>query len=79
MQGVSFCKPEGTYVAVPDFENWCNAHGRALDELLRSGAEGCVLWRDGRQFYIPYGLRPVLGLPTKKLEEALWRRRDDAL
>ena len=48
-------------------------------ELLRSGAEVSVLWRNGRQFYIPYGLRPVLGLPAKKLEEALRRRRDDAL
>lgn len=55
VQGVSLRKPEGTYVVVPDFENWCKSHDRTLDELLRSGVEVGVLWRDGRQFHIPYG------------------------
>ena len=79
VQGVSLRKPEGTYVVVPDFENWCKSHDRTLDELLRSGAEVGVLWRDGRQFHIPYGIRLALGLPAKKLEEALRRLKDYVL
>ncbi len=35
VQGVSLRKPEGTYLVVPDFENWCKSHDRTLDELLR--------------------------------------------
>lgn len=73
IQGVSLRKPEGTYVIVPDFADWCKAHGKTLDELLRSGVEVGVLWRDGRQFHIPYGIRLALGLPTKTLEEVLHR------
>ena len=66
-------------VVVPDFENWCKSHDRTLDELLRSGVEVGVLWRDGRQFHIPYGIRLALGLPAKKLEEALRRLKDYVL
>ena len=79
VQGVSLRRPEGTYVVVPDFENWCKAHGRTLDELLRAGVGVGVLWRDGRQFHIPYGIRMALGLPTKKLDEALRRLQKHVL
>ena len=79
VRGVSLRKPGGTYVVVPDFENWCKTHDRTLDELLRSGVEVGVLWRDGRQFHIPYGIRLALGLPTQKLEEALRRLKDYVL
>ncbi|SHE38926.1 cystathione beta-lyase [Lactonifactor longoviformis DSM 17459] len=79
VQGVSLRKPEGTYVVVPNFENWCKVHGRTFDELLRSGVEVGVLWRDGRQFHIPYGIRLALGLPTQKLEEVLHRLKQYVL
>ena len=45
-------KPEETYMIVPDFADWCKEHSNTLDELLRSGVEVGVLWRDGRQFHI---------------------------
>lgn len=73
VQGVHLQKPEGTYVIVPDFTDWCRQTGRSLDELLRAGVEAGILWRDGRQFHIPHGIRMSLGLPTEKLEEALQR------
>lgn len=44
-----------------------------MDELLRAGVEVGVLWRDGRQFHIPYGIRMGRALPTSKLQEALRR------
>lgn len=70
---VTLHKPEGTYVIVPDFTDWCKYNGKTLDELLRAGVEVGVLWRDGRQFHIPYGIRMGLALPTSKLQEALRR------
>ena len=79
VQGVSLRKPEGTYVVVPNFENWCKVHDRTFDELLRSGVEVGVLWRDGRQFHIPYGIRLALGLPTQKLEDVLYRLKQYVL
>lgn len=79
VQGVSLRRPEGTYVIVPDFADWCRAHEKTLDELLRTGVAVGVLWRDGRQFHIPCGIRMALGLPTKTLEEALRRLKDYVL
>lgn len=79
VQGVSLRKLAGTYVVVPDFADWCSAHEKTLDELLRSGVEVGVLWRDGRQFHIPYGIRMALGLPTHKLEEVLQRLKQYVL
>ena len=73
MRGVDLRKPEGTYVIVPDFTEWCIQNKKSLDELLRAGVEVGVLWRDGRQFHSPQGIRMSLGLPTKKLEEVLHR------
>ena len=52
---------------------------RVADQLLRAGVEVGVLWRDGRQFNIPYGIRLALGLPSRKREEALRRLRDYVL
>lgn len=75
VEGVSLAKPQGTYVVVPDFWKWCERTGKTLDELLCSGVEVGVLWRDGRQFHIPHGIRMALGLPTAKLNEALERLR----
>lgn len=75
IDGVSLSKPQGTYVIVPDFREWCVSGGKSLEELLRAGVEVGVLWRDGRQFHIPYGIRIALGLPTAKLDEALERLR----
>ena len=73
VRGVDLRKPEGTYVIVPDFTEWCIQNKKSLDELLRAGVEVGVLWRDGRQFHSPQGIRMSLGLPTKKLEEVLHR------
>lgn len=79
VQGVSLHKPEGTYVVVPDFTEWCRAHGKTMDELLCAGVEVGVLWRDGRLFHVPYGIRMALGLPTEKLEEVLRRLKEHIL
>ena len=51
----------------------------AMLKPMLSGVEVGILWRDGRQFHIPYGIRLALGLPTKKLEEALRRLKNYVL
>lgn len=79
VQGVHLQKPQGTYVIVPDFTEWCRKNDKTLDELLLAGVETGVLWRDGRQFHIPYGIRMSLGLPTQKLEEVLKRLKQYVL
>ena len=79
VEGVSLRRPQGTYVIVPDFTDWCQTHEKTLDELLRSGVEVGVLWRDGRQFHIPQGIRIALGLPTAKLEEVFDRLKQYVL
>ena len=79
VQGVSLYKPEGTYVIAPDFTDWCRTRGKTLDELLRAGIEVGVLWRDGRLFHIPCGIRMTLGLPTQKLSEVLERLKQYVL
>lgn len=79
VQGVDLRKPEGTYVIVPDFSEWCSKNKKTLDELLCAGVEVGVLWRDGRPFHIPQGIRMALGLPTKKLEEVLHRLKQYVL
>ena len=60
-------------LSVPDFQFWCEKNGKRFDELLIAGVEVGVLWRDGRQFHIPYGIRMALGLPEAKLDEVLER------
>ena len=56
VQGVSLRKPEGTYVVVPDFENWCKSHDRTLDELRRRG------WRSlARRTAVPHSIRHPSG------------------
>lgn len=79
VRGGSLHRPEETYMIVPDFAEWCRAHGKTQDGLLRAGVKVGVLWRNGRQFHIPCGIRMALGLPTGKLEEALYRLKQYVL
>lgn len=79
VQGVNLQKPEGTYVIVPDFTQWCIKNETTLDELLLKGVEVGVLWKDGRQFHIPQEIRMSLGLPTQKLLDVLNRLKQYVL
>lgn len=64
---------------VPDFANRYSARGKTPDWLLHSGVEGGILWRGGRQFRSPYGIRLVLGQRAKKPEEAPHRLKNYVL
>lgn len=71
--GVSVSKPQGTYMLFADCTDWCRAHGKSLDELLRAGWDVGVAWQDGRPFHGEYSIRMNLASPASRIEEAFAR------
>ena len=74
-QGVKLAKPQGTYMLFLDCKEWCKAHGKTLDELLKAGIEVGVIWQDGRPFHGEYAIRVNLALPHELVKEAMERLR----
>ncbi len=72
-KGVTLAKPQGTYMLFLNCEDWCHAHEKTLDELLRAGVEVGVIWQDGRPFHGSYGIRMNLALPNQLVQEAMHR------
>ena len=72
-KGLHFSRPEGTYMLFVDAEEWCRAHGKTLDELLRAGWDVGVIWQDGRPFHGDYAIRMNFALPRSRIEEAMAR------
>lgn len=75
-EGVSVAKPQGTYMLFLDCKEWCEKHGKTIDELQRAGVEAGVIWQDGRPFHGEYGIRLNVALPKTLVEEAM-RRLDE--
>ncbi len=71
--GVKLFKPEGTYMLYMDCENWCKAHGKTMDELIKAGMEVGVIWQDGRPFHREYAIRMNLAVPHSLVVEAMDR------
>ena len=71
--GVSFCKPQGTYMLFIDCEKWLIKHGKTMDELLKAGREVGVVWQDGRDFHGKTHIRLNLALPLSRVREAFER------
>lgn len=71
--GVELSKPEGTYMLYLDCGKWCEAKGKSLDELIRSGIERGVIWQDGRPFNKPNTIRMNLAVPHSLVIEAMER------
>ena len=71
--GISLSKPEGTYMLYLDCMEWCSAHGKTLDELLRAGISVGVIWQDGRPFHRENSIRMNLALPFSRVQEAFER------
>lgn len=72
-KGVSLAKPQGTYMLYLDCRQWCENHGKTLDELLLAGVSVGVIWQDGRPFNRPYSIRMNLALPYSRVVEAFDR------
>ena len=72
-EGVRVSKPEGTYMLFLDCTDWCAAHGRDIDWVLREGWRVGVDYQDGRPFHGPCHVRMNLALPFARVEEAFGR------
>ena len=72
-KGITVSRPQGTYMLLLECEDWCNAHGKTMDKLLKAGWDVGVAWQDGRPFHAPYGIRMNLALPLSRVKEAFSR------
>jgi cystathionine beta-lyase len=72
-EGVKFSKPQGTYMLFLDCKEWCEKHGKTIQELQAAGIEVGVVWQDGVSFHGPTHLRVNLALPLSRVKEALER------
>lgn len=75
-EGVTFSKPQGTYMLFIDCGQWLEAHGKTMDELLQAGWDVGVVWQDGRAFHGQTHIRMNLALPLSRVQEA-FRRLDE--
>ncbi len=71
--GVKVSKPQGTYMVFMDCTQWCEKHGKTIDELQRAGFDVGVVWQDGRQFRGPCHIRLNLASPLSRVQEAFDR------
>lgn len=72
-KGVTYGKPEGTYMFFINCESWCKEHGKTIDELVKAGWDVGVTWQDGRQFQDPWSIRLNLASPLSRIKEAFDR------
>ena len=72
-EGVKVCKPQGTYMLFLDCTEWCEKHGKTIDELEHACWDVGVALQDGRQFHGPCHLRVNLALPLSRVQEAFHR------
>ncbi len=71
--GVKVSRPQGTYMLFLDCTEWCQAHGKTIDELEQAGWDVGVAWQDGRAFHGPCHIRMNLALPLSRVQEAFHR------
>ncbi len=62
-EGVTFTKPQGTYMLWLDCSKWCDIHGKSLDWVEKAGRDVGVAWQDGRMFHGSCHIRMNLALP----------------
>ena len=72
-EGVSVCRPQGTYMLFVDCSGWCEKHGKTIDDVLKACYDVGVAVQDGRQFHGKCHLRMNLALPLSRVQEAFDR------
>ena len=72
-KGVKVSRPQATYMLFIDCEEWCQEHGKTIDDVQRAGLEVGVLWQDGRAFHGKHCIRLNLALPYVRVKEAFER------
>ena len=71
--GVKVQKSQGTYMLFLDCTEWCEAHGKTIDQVQQAGWDVGVAWQDGRAFHGPCHIRMNLALPLSRVQEAFDR------
>ena len=71
--GVTVCRPQGTYMLFLDCSGWCQRTGKTMDELEKAACDVGVALQDGRMFHSPHHLRVNLALPLARVKEAFHR------
>lgn len=71
--GVKVSRPQGTYMLFLDCTEWCEKHGKTIEELEKAGFEVGVVWQDGVMFHGPCHVRMNLALPLSRVKEAFDR------
>ena len=71
--GITFSKPQGTYMLFLDCTQWCKTHGKTIDEVEQAAWDVGVAVQDGRMFHGPCHLRVNLALPLSRVKEAMER------
>lgn len=72
-EGVKVSRPQGTYMLFLDCTDWCAAHGKTIQEVLKAGWDVGVAWQDGTKFHGPCHIRMNLALPLSRVREAFDR------
>ena len=71
--GVSVSRPEGTYMLFVDCSEWCEKHGKTIEDVEKAAWDVGVACQDGRMFHGPCHLRINLALPLSRVQEAFER------
>lgn len=71
--GLKIAKPEGTYMLFVDCTEWCEKHGKTIEEVERAAWDVGVAIQDGKMFHGPCHLRINLALPLSRVQEAFQR------
>ena len=71
--GVKVCKPQGTYMLFVDCTEWCEKHGKTIEDVEKACWDVGVAIQDGRMFHGPCHIRMNLALPLSRVEEAFDR------
>lgn len=72
-EGVSVARPEGTYMLFTDCTEWCEKHGKTIEDVEKAAWDVGVACQDGRMFHGPCHLRINLALPLSRVQEAFAR------
>lgn len=71
--GVNVSRPEGTYMLFVDCSEWCEKHGKTIEDVEQAAWDVGVACQDGRMFHGPCHLRINLALPLSRVQEAFDR------
>ena len=72
-EGVKVCKPQGTYMLFVDCTEWCENHGKTIEDVEKACWDVGVAIQDGRMFHGPCHIRMNLALPLSRVQEAFHR------